>query len=421
MSRIFSSTLGKVFALLAVVAIVIGAVWFFTTRTKTITAFFESTRGIYQDDTVRVLGVRVGKISEITSEAGQSKVTMKVDEDVSVPEDANALLVAQSLVAERFIQLTPAHTDGPELADGGSIPVERTAVPVEWDGVKEQLMKLSSALGPEKDEKTGPLSDFVDSADAMLDGNGSDVRDALHELSHTMSIMSDGRENLFTTLKNLQLFVTALSQSEEQIVSFGGKLASVTQVLGDQTEGIDAALRDLDLAVADIDRFLDNHGTRLSTGVDKLGQATAVVRDRRADLEGILHVGPTATANFYNIYRPFQGTLNGALVMNQMSNPTNFICGAIAGLANNTAESDAQLCAEYMAPLFNSLTSNYPYGAVTPPITPTAEPQQILNDQKPGTQTPPGVQPASGRPDPLINVVNKGDNLTDTLIATGGA
>jgi len=421
MRRLFSSTAAKIIALLAVIALVIGAVWLFTTQSKTYTAYFESTRGIYSGDTVRVLGVQVGTITDITSEAGQSKVTMEVDEDVEIPQDANALLVAQSLVAERFIQLGPAHTGGPTLAEGGEIPLERTAVPVEWDGIKDQLMKLSSALGPDEGEETGPMGEFVDAADSMLDGNGGDVRDALHELSHTMSTMSDGRENLFTTLKNLQLFVTALSQSEDQIVSFGGKLASVTEVLGNQTDDIDAALKDLDLAVADIDRFLENNGDRISTGVDKLGRATEVVRDRRADLEGLLHVAPTATANFYNIYRPYQGTLNGALAMNQMANPTNFLCGAIAGLANNTAESDAELCAEYMAPLFNSLTSNYPYGAVTPPITPTAEPDQIIEGQKPGTATPPGVQPPPESPSPLINVVNKGDNLTDTLLVTGGA
>ena len=421
MSRFFSTTAARVIALLAVVVIVIGAVWFFTGRTKTVVAFFESTRGVYEDDTVRVLGVRVGRIAEISSEGGLSKVTMRVDHDVPVPADANALLVAQSLVAERFIQLTPAYTGGEELEDGGAIPVEQTAVPVEWDGVKEQLMKLSTALSPVGDEETGPLGEFVDSADAMFEGNGAEIRDALNEVSQTMSTLSDGRENLFTTLKNLQLFVTALSQSEEQIVSFGGKLASVSQVLGDQTDDIDAALRDLDLAVMDINRFLTNHGDRVTTAVDKLGQATEVVRDRRAELEGVLHVGPTAMANFYNIYRPYQGVLNGVLAMNQMANPTNFICGAIAGLDNNTSESDAALCAEYMGPLLNSLTSNYPYGVVAPPITPTAEPDQIWERQKPGTQTPPGVQPPSDRPDPLVNVVNRGDNLTDTLLVTGGA
>lgn len=421
MSRLLSSTAAKVVALLAVIAIVVGAVWFFTARTKTITAYFPSTRGVYEDDTVRVLGVRVGSISDIATEDGKSKVTMEVDRDVAIPADANALLVAQSLVAERFIQLTPAFTGGEEMPDGGTIPVERTAVPVEWDGVKDQLMKLSSALGPEEGEQTGPMSDFVDSADAMFDGNGAEIRDALNEVSQTMSLLSDGRENLFTTLKNLQLFVTALSQSEDQIVSFGGRLASVSQVLGDQTADIDAALRDLDLAVMDINRFLENHGDRVTTAVDKLGRATEVVRDRRAELEGVLHVGPTAMSNFYNIYRPYQGTLHGILAMNQMANPANFLCGAIAGLDNNTSESDAALCAQYMAPLFNSLTSNYPYGQVTPPITPTAEPDQIIQAQRPGTQTPPGVQPPSAQPDPLVNVVNKGDNLTDTLLPTGGA
>lgn len=421
MRRLLSPTVPKVIALIAVVALVAGGVWWFSSRTKTITAFFPTTQGVYKDDTVRVLGVRVGTISDITTEDGMSRVTMKVDENVAVPEDANALLVAQSLVAERFIQLTPAYTGGAEMPDDGVIPIERTAVPVEWDGVKEQLMKLSTALSPEKGEKTGPLGDFVDSADSMFEGNGAEIRDALSEVSRTMSLMSDGRENLFTTLKNLQLFVTALSQSEEQIVSFGGKLASVSEVLSGQTEQIDAALRDLDLAIMDINRFLENNGDRLSVGVDKLGQATEVVRDRRADLEGLLHVAPTAMSNFYNIYRPYQGTLHGVLAMNQMANPANFLCGAIAGLDNNTAESDAALCAQYMAPLFNSLTSNYPYGQVTPPITPTAEPDQIIQAQRPGTQTPPGVQPPSAKPDPLVNVVNKGDNLTDTLLVTGGA
>ena len=421
MRRLLSPTVPKVIALIAVVALVAGGVWWFSSRTKTITAFFPTTQGVYTDDTVRVLGVRVGKITDITAEDGMSRVTMEVDEDVAVPEDANALLVAQSLVAERFIQLTPAFTGGVEMPDGGVIPIERTAVPVEWDGVKAQLMKLSTALSPAQGEKTGPLGDFVDSADSMFEGNGSEIRDALSEVSRTMSLMSDGRENLFTTLKNLQLFVTALSQSEEQIVSFGGRLASVSEVLGGQTEEIDAAMRDLDLAVMDINRFLENNGDRLSVGVDKIGRATEVLRDRRADLEGILHVAPTAMSNFYNIYRPYQGTLNGALAMNQMANPANFLCGAIAGLDNNTAESDAELCAQYMAPLFNSLTSNYPYGQVTPPITPTAEPDQIIQAQRPGTQTPPGVQPPSDRPDPLVNVVNKGDNLTDTLLPTGGA
>ena len=34
------------------------------------------------------------------------------------------------------------------MGDGAVIPVDRTAVPVEWDEVKEQLMRLATELGP---------------------------------------------------------------------------------------------------------------------------------------------------------------------------------------------------------------------------------------------------------------------------------
>src|SRR5699024_12355791 len=59
MRRIFSSTPAKVVALLAGIALVIGAVWLFTTQTQTYTAYFDSTRGLYDDDTVRVIGRQV--------------------------------------------------------------------------------------------------------------------------------------------------------------------------------------------------------------------------------------------------------------------------------------------------------------------------------------------------------------------------
>lgn len=417
-----SQTVKRVLAVLAVVVLVAGLVWFVVARAadKTIHADFSSTKGIYEGDTVRMLGVEIGKITSIEPVDGVSRVTMKVDGDVQIPASAEAVLVAQSLVAERFVQFTPPYSEGPELEDDATIPLERTAIPVEWDQIKNELMSLSEALGPTEDNEDGALSDFVDATDEILDGNGARARQTLNELSSTMELMSDGRTDLFSTVQNLQLFVTALSQSEDQIVAFSDHLASVTQVFADQTEDIDAALKDLDLAIADLDRFLANHGDRLSRNVDKLGQATQVVTDRRKDVETILHVGPTATANFYNIYHPYQGTLNGVLAPQWMTSPMQFICGAMQALANNTAQGDAELCASYMAPLVNSIAMNYPDMQISPPYTPNAEPHQIIEAQKPGTQTPPGVQPVSDSPAAVGTDIAAGADLTELLVPGGG-
>ena len=62
------------------------------------------------------------------------------------------MIVAPNLVAARYVQLTPAYeSSGPTMPDGAVIPVERTAVPVEWDEVKAQLTRLATELGPTSD------------------------------------------------------------------------------------------------------------------------------------------------------------------------------------------------------------------------------------------------------------------------------
>ena len=41
--------------------------------------------------------------------------------------------MSPTLVTSRAIQLTPAYTGGPVMADNAVIPQDRTAVPVEFD------------------------------------------------------------------------------------------------------------------------------------------------------------------------------------------------------------------------------------------------------------------------------------------------
>ena len=137
---------------------------------NTITAYFPTATAIYPGDEVRVSGVKVGKIDSIEPEGTQTKMTLKVDRDVPVPADAKAVIVAQNLVAARYVQLTPAYRNGngPTMRDGGVIPSDRTAVPVEWDDVKTQLMRLATDLGPKEGAQGGvsdtSVSRFIDSA-----------------------------------------------------------------------------------------------------------------------------------------------------------------------------------------------------------------------------------------------------------------
>ncbi len=108
-----------------------------------VVGYFDNSNGIFVGDDVRILGVPVGKIDKIEPQPDRVKITFWYDSKYKVPADAKAVILSPTLVTARAIQLTPAYTGGPVMADDAVIPQDRTAVPVEWDDFRQQLEKLT--------------------------------------------------------------------------------------------------------------------------------------------------------------------------------------------------------------------------------------------------------------------------------------
>lgn len=346
-----------------------------------VVGYFSSAVGLYPGDDVRIVGVPVGRIESIEPQAEAVKITMSVQSGVKVPADVRAIIMAPNLVDARFIQLTPAYTGGPAMADGASIGPDHTGVPVEWDEIKEELTGLSTQLGPQEGRLQGPLSAFVNQAADTFDGNGDSFRQALRELSLTAGRLGDSRTDLFGTVKNLQALIDALSNSNEQIVQFSGHLASVSQVMADSSANLDATLGTLNQALSDVRGFLHDNNSALIGQVDKLADFTKILSDEDESIEQILHVAPNGLANFYNIYEPAQGSLAGLLSLPNFANPVQFICGGSFDVGRNPADyKRAEICRQRMAPVLKRLTMNFPPVLFHPVNSITAYKGQVIYD-----------------------------------------
>jgi phospholipid/cholesterol/gamma-HCH transport system substrate-binding protein len=329
-----------------------------------IVGYFTSAVGLYPGDQIRIVGVPVGTIDSIEPRAEDVKITMSVDRGVKVPADARAIIMSPNLVAARFIQLAPAYTSGPVLPDGAAIALAKTAVPVEWDEVKESLTDLAKQLSPAAGELQGPLGKAINQAADTFSGNGDSFRSSLRELSQAAGRLGDSRTDIFGTVKNLRVLVDALSSSNEQIVSFAGHVASVSQVLAKSSTHLDNTLGTLNQALLDVKGFLQQNNSTLIGTVNKLTDLTQVLSDQSEDIEQVLHVAGPGIANFYNIYDPAQGTLNGLISIPEFANPVQFICGGsfdtAAGLSGPDYYKRAEVCRERLGPPLRRLTFNYP-------------------------------------------------------------
>src|SRR6201988_1176061 len=337
--RIAGNRVLRYATVIALIAVLVGGVYVLSSQgnNRSIVGYFTSAVGLYPGDQVRVLGIPVGSIDTIEPRPSDVKITMSVSKDVKIPRDAKAVIISPNLVSARFIQLTPAYTGGAVLPDGGSIDLNRTAVPVEWDEVKQALTQLAVQLGPTTGSMQGPLGRAINQAADTLDGKGESFHNALRELSQAAGRLGDSRSDIFGTVKNLQVLVNALSASNEQIVQFAGNVASVTQVLADSSRHLDDTLGTLNKALSDIRGFLHENNSTLVDTVNQLSDFTKTLSDQSENIEQVLHVAGPGIANFYNIYDPAQGTLNGLISIPEFSNPVQFICvgsfDTVAGLS----------------------------------------------------------------------------------------
>ncbi len=332
-------------------------------KPMTITAYFTSATAIYPGDQVRVAGVKVGTITEIEPQGTRAKMSLAVDRTVPVPADARAVIVAGNLVGARYVQLAPAYVEGestgPRMRDGAVIDTDRTAVPVEWDQVKEQLSRLATDLGPSLDRSTTSVGRFIDSAAGAMEGNGDKLRETIEQLSGLGRILADGSGDIVGLISNLQTFVTALRDSNTQIVLFQDRLATVAGVLDGSRADLDAALTNLAGAVVDVQRFIAGSRDQAAEQVARLGDVVRNISENQMALKNLLHVAPNAIGNSYNIYNPDIQSALGGFALANFSNPLQVVCAAIGAIENVTAGETGKLCSQYLGPALRLLNFNY--------------------------------------------------------------
>ncbi|WP_407666447.1 MCE family protein [Mycobacterium pinniadriaticum] len=342
-----------------------------------IVAYFDNSNGLFAGDEVRILGVRVGKVDTIEPQPERVKITFWVDSKYEVPADAAAAILSPQLITSRAIQLTPAYTGGPVMASGAVIPQNRTAVPVEWDDLRAQLQELTDALQPTQPGGVSTLGAFVNTAADNLRGQGASIRDALIKMSQAFSALGDHSDDIFGTIRNLSMLVSALQDSTTVLGQLNRNLAAVTVLLADDPNQVGRAVSDLNTAVGDVQSFVADNREALGTTSDKLSSISTAVVDSLDDIKQTLHVAPNAFQNFLNIYQPSQAALTGALAFNNFANPVTFLCGAIQAASRLNNEQSAKLCVQYLAPIIKNRQYNFPPLGVNPFVGAAARPNEL--------------------------------------------
>ena len=277
---------------------------------RTVTAYFDNTVGLYIDNEVTIQGIPVGSVDDIIPQGDVVRVVLKVDNEAPVRADAQAVIVAPTLVSDRYVQLGPTYENGPQLADGAVIPVERTGTPVELDRVYQSLDQIARSLGPNGANQAGALNQLLRSSAGALGGNGELLKNTITELGGAVGTLADNRDNLFATVDNLGQFTNMLARNDGAVRDLNNQLADISSFLASERGDLSTVLQTLPPALDDVARFIRDNRDILRTDVGRLRNITDIlVRQRRAITE-FTNVAPLALGNLTNSYNASSGTLD---------------------------------------------------------------------------------------------------------------
>lgn len=317
-----------------------------------VTAFFPRAVALYEEGQVRVLGLPAGRVQEIVTEAECPtdptdsnsetqpcvRVELSVDDDVELPFDVSATLIPQSLIGERYVQLTPAYTDAdadatpakPTLEslpeDERIIPLSRTIVPVEPDEALAAVNEFLESLDPDG------LGRLIENSEEALRGNGPAINDAIGGLADVVDTLAQRDDELAAIVDSFDAFTQTLVTREGQIGEVIESFARTARILADERNNLETLLAGLARVSSDGFDLVSEHATALRTDLDilsRVGQSLVANLDSVAQL---LDAGPLLTDGLSNAYNPTLRAMNLVTSLGPLAfNALNPVLRAILG------------------------------------------------------------------------------------------
>jgi phospholipid/cholesterol/gamma-HCH transport system substrate-binding protein len=239
----------------------------------TVKAEFRDALDLVPQAGVRSQDVAVGRIKNVTLNRNSwtAEVTMEINGDTVLPDNARATIRQTSLLGEKFVSLDAPTGGGYGRLSNGDV------------------------IGLEQSGRNPELEEVLSAAALLFNGGGLDkVNTITRELNNLM----DGREsNIRDLIQNATSFTQTLDANKDAILTALEKIDKLALATNKQEDEIDGALRDIPPALKVLDKQRNDLVDMLESLDDLSDVATDVIRRSKADtLTDLRNLQPVVSA-----------------------------------------------------------------------------------------------------------------------------
>ena len=264
----------------------------------TIKAEFRDVLDLVPQSGVRVDDISVGKVTDVELKGWHAVVTLQINGNTRLPDDARATIRQTSLLGEKFVSIAPPQDGGAgRLSNGDVIPLERSGKNPELEEILSAASLLFNGGGLEK------TNTIVRELNLALEGNEPEIKALLKNSETFIGVLDDNKHAILDALEKIdRLSVATLKQRR-----------SITQALDD----VPPALKILNKQRDDLVKMLEafERLSDVATSVIRRSKDDTItdLRRLRPVLRELADAGDSIANAFSLLTYPFPDSLVGGV------------------------------------------------------------------------------------------------------------
>jgi virulence factor Mce-like protein len=227
-----------------------------------VTFYTQDAASIRPGDQVRIAGITVGKVKDLSLETDRVRVRAQIDDTAFVGDQSQVQVRMLTVVGGYYVNVQSL---GDAPLGSNPIPVERTNMPY-------NLMRtLADATKITDNVEAVPINQSLEQLSNGLSGNNRDSISAIIDAGNSlMSTIDRQRGQISNILALSDEYIRALSNFREELKALVLKISVIEQTLVLYSKGFGSALAgmgDIVEAIAPIGEFYLNHRDKFLTKV----------------------------------------------------------------------------------------------------------------------------------------------------------
>jgi len=259
-------------------------------------AVFTNASQLKSGDTVRVAGVRVGTVDDV-SFLPDRKVLVEFDADPNVvlTTGTQAAIRYLNLVGDRYLELIDGPGPVQTLPAGSRIPIGRTEPALDLDLLLGGLKPVVQGLNPQD------VNAFTSSLIQVLQGQGGTLQDLMSKTSSFSTALADNNQVVEQLIDSLDTTLATISKDGDKFSGTVDRLQRLVSELATDRDPIGAAIDSLSNGTASLAQLLGDIRSPLKGTMDQLNRLAPLLDQDKELIDVALQKAP---ANYRKVVRP---------------------------------------------------------------------------------------------------------------------